>query len=1266
MLSDKSLIEHIKKQNSEYNSPESAMNQANALDTLSTDIYSDDKRFVFELLQNADDASCSSGFLDIQINISSNFVVISHRGEAFSNIDIESICSIGDGNKQGDENKTGFKGIGFKSVFSHSNYVIIYSGQKCFRFDKDFWKEKWFSNWGNENNWKNKRKEKNKSSDVKMPWQIIPIPSNLPLEFSNFYNSDFTVSTFIKLNDTTKVERELKELFSDTQILLFLRSPEVRLKVKKEDKNILFLEKVNSQGVVNIKKNGKIQSEWLIRSFDFRVDELIKSKIANDNRIPKKLREANRTEISFAIQLEKNKIKKVEKNNRLIFTYLPTSVNYDFPFLVNASFLTDAGRQYLHEDWSWNQWLFKQIPIKFFIWVAELAENTSNYKYQFLSVIPPKLSAINDLRKNFNEGYQFAIETIAFIPNMRGDLLKVSEALFDKSNISDFLKKKTLLQYINQKKDTAYSKRSFIPQFKNESVLKRLGVDFFDFGDLEDFFQSKIFQENHQLEENFDLINFLFEKTGNLSGEEKQRWLHVLRTLPFIFAENNNLVCPKLVYFPSEEFSENLKSDIKIIHSDIIQKINSHQKIKRWLISLGVKEPSDVSFIEKTILYDDDYVTKKNAISVGRYLFNAHKKNLLEDWHYSGLKKLKILTKEKRLVTSENAFLSNYYEPELRLENVYKNDFYTSDKYLEGNELKSEWKTFFLKIGVNESIEVQQIKVSQSKDFNKIELQYFLDAGKEAKEGHGYPHLVGSHNSINIDKVTYSEFARNDITFSKMFWEKVFEKVNPNYINKKSWMPWGYFGSSTGVTNYFHWSLENSRFIPTTTGRCLRAPEVFVNKTEIKEVAGKYLPVFDFEGSIPSDWLGFLPFRQSLSLNNYLDILSAIWKDDLTEDEQKKANKKRIELIYKKLAEDFLGYSEELRTWGKSNKLLAKGGKKFFSPSKLSIVTAEGFQAENLAFCDEKDERIVKLLKKFGVSIIDNVEAKIPNSQTEIQDLKKQLLHILPLIAVLSVEKSRSKKDWELEYKRLNRKLKHIRFFQTSEIYLSYGNEEDKQKRSSWADNNSFYYVGNWYKPRILDSLVEPLGKFLGIRYAERHLSVLLLDDFIEGLEYLKEKFGEEAIKIIPKHLLNPQKPTNITRRTGGGYTESKADLGRKGELFVYNSLKEIYKEKYQCEIEETKTGFRIKENLEVIWSNMGGIESGKNYDFVIIEGDNRIYIESKATPFGEETENIDFELTVNEFRLMKTATKYLVARVFNVTTNPKMKLIKMKLSKLN
>ena len=339
--------------------------------------------------------------------------IVSHQGEPFSEADIESICSVGDGNKKGDENKTGFKGIGFKSVFSHSNYVVINSGDYCFRFDKNTWIDYWSNDWGDKAIWKAERVKKGKEESNKMPWQIIPKWTELDQTFS--YIKSYNVSTIIHCEDTSKLEKELFDLFSSTQILLFLRSKQIKITIS--GNQMLTIEKTIENGTLKLKQDGITLTEWLLKTFELDIDSPTRDLVKNDIRIPKKLRHSIKTEISFAVQLENQIIKPAKKDNRLIFTYLPTSVNYNFPFLVNASFLTDAGRQHLHEDIQWNIWLFKQIPILLFKWLSELA--LTGHNKEIMKLIPQKFIHNSDIMNSFDEGFDLAIQQTAFIPNQK-------------------------------------------------------------------------------------------------------------------------------------------------------------------------------------------------------------------------------------------------------------------------------------------------------------------------------------------------------------------------------------------------------------------------------------------------------------------------------------------------------------------------------------------------------------------------------------------------------------------------------------------------------------------------------------------------------------------------------------------------------------------------------------------------------------------------------------------------------------------------------
>ena len=51
------IIDNLFLKNINYNDPGHAIDIARALDALSSDLYTDSKRFIYELLQNADDAA---------------------------------------------------------------------------------------------------------------------------------------------------------------------------------------------------------------------------------------------------------------------------------------------------------------------------------------------------------------------------------------------------------------------------------------------------------------------------------------------------------------------------------------------------------------------------------------------------------------------------------------------------------------------------------------------------------------------------------------------------------------------------------------------------------------------------------------------------------------------------------------------------------------------------------------------------------------------------------------------------------------------------------------------------------------------------------------------------------------------------------------------------------------------------------------------------------------------------------------------------------
>jgi hypothetical protein len=1259
MTETSSFINALSEARANYNNPEQAITTSNLCDTISRDINTDSQRFVYELLQNADDASNEEALLDIRIDFVSPYVIVSHKGSSFSEVDIESISSAGDGTKTADINKTGFKGIGFKSVFSHSNLVIIKSGGYCFKFDKQHWTDYWNPAWGSEKEWKFDRRHKNKDESLKMPWQIIPICSDIPPELEGWsIFKEYNVSTIIKYDETEELKEAINKLFSESQIVLFLRSRQVKVIINTGEETTL--EKHTQKEFTVLKRNGAVISEWLIRNDIFPIPTEVQAEINKDDKSPKKLKESTKTEISFAIRIENGKLKAVEEDNRLIFTYLPTSINFDFPFLVNATFLTDAGREHLHQDTYWNNWLFQQIPIKYFTWIAELADRSSPFRRQILSVLPHKLGT-SKLEISFNNGYVTAIENIAFLPNDAGILIKVNDSIFDQTRISSIINPQTIVNYLNRTHQRQFTVSSFVSYLDTIRTLKKLGTTIFGLDDLEGLFISDTFVREHKLHENFKLIEFLYEQShSSKRSEDGNEWHDVLRQTRFVFDEKEVLQRPVDIYYPSIEFAEDLSQSISVVHTDVLSRINERAEIKGWLEELGVKEPTDVNFIEKTLIgQGESFVQGENAIEVGRYLFKAHKKGQLLGRHYEKLHGLMLITQGGNLLPANKTYLSDFYNPELKIESIYKKDIFVSDKYYENSDLEEEWKAFFRRIGVKNQLEWESFIVSKSEALTRRDVSYFQPIISLMDGQSKYSNFGQYYYSLTGFKVYHFSFVDyvTDNLFAKLFWNNVFKL---NYEGNSEDMVIGWSGNSTwprhhgisstaGQKSYFIWSIENLALFPTRDGQLMKAADVLINSSDIVELAGGYLPVLDYDDVVPEPWLKILPFRRALELDDLLKILEELSKGHTSDEAEIKARQKTVSKVYGIIANNYIGYVEKLKNWAKTNRLMANNGKDFYLANELFVVTILGFRSSNLAFYDNNSPEIINLLRLFGVRVIDSVKPIISNSKVEITDLKTKLIQTAPLIALVSVEKSKNRKDWELEYERIVNKLSTITFYETTEITLSYGDENDSQSRSSWSDNDDFYYVGKWYSPRVMDGLVEPLGNFLNIRYAERILTVILLESISGGVEYLTEKGFD--ISLVPEELLKMNNsefiPPMSTGNTNPDVEDYLADLGRQGELAVFERLKQIYSRKYGQEVIETTTGFRIGSTLEVLWKNIAE-NTTANHDFKVVENGKETYIDSKATTFDKNMEKVALFITGNELALMESAEKYLIARVYN------------------
>ncbi len=92
-------------------------------------LYTDKSHFVYELLQNAEDAEATS----IQFIQYPDRLEVFHNGRPFTSANLQGLCDIGKSDKVDNLNQIGEFGVGFKSVFGICDTVRLYSAPDHFR-----------------------------------------------------------------------------------------------------------------------------------------------------------------------------------------------------------------------------------------------------------------------------------------------------------------------------------------------------------------------------------------------------------------------------------------------------------------------------------------------------------------------------------------------------------------------------------------------------------------------------------------------------------------------------------------------------------------------------------------------------------------------------------------------------------------------------------------------------------------------------------------------------------------------------------------------------------------------------------------------------------------------------------------------------------------------------------------------------------------------------------------------------------------------------
>lgn len=1082
----KVTINQIFDENINYLTAQQALNQARSLKSLSNDLYTDPLRFVYELVQNCDDACQSTSILRIAI-VDHRYLIVGHNGKPFDGEDVRGLCDIGCSTKGQDEQKTGYKGLGFKAVFGKSDYVLILSQGEYFRFEANSSVFKWNTKWGsNKNHWEQKNKR-----TFEFPWQICPIwteKKEVPLSIQDWFKGQLNaVATIIRLKNVEETRHAIQQLIEQPHVFMFLRNIRtVRFSFNSLDEKILKIESCRD-GSLKIVYDGKSMSHWLL----YPCNVLVPENARNDSRLPEKLQYAKVTEMVLAARIDKNdNIDSIQGRNNALFSYLPTKITtYNLTILVNANFLTNASREHIHTDSTWNQFIFSRIPHEMMKWIGILRKQ-DKWSDKALELLPNTIPINDNLAEKYNENCPMAVKEVPFLLNFHKQTLKINEAVIDVTDFSrpDCIGNDLIRTFILRTHSPPPPIASH-PFVSNSKRVRKFNITLvFDWNKCMDMLHSNEFLMNFSPEQNIQFIKYLFDN-------QAQEQIRVrLRQLPFLMDRTRILLTTNNIYIPSQfnnsEWAAMNDTDF-YVHDKIMFWLQTNNLILFWLKSLGVTEKTDEMFVLRKIIPNvRNYITPQNALPTIKKLFAGFQYGHIRNDLLQQLNRMKLFSAEGTLVPANELYLSDSYSPAFSLSSFHlDNGSFLSPIYL--NEIKAGveiMKQFFLLLGVQEDIKLIQFNEDQH---NEIVAAYRF---KQTENLFRY----GSIQFQRCLTLPFLEFTQRNYNFALCFWQHV---IHSQFIINQLNIPETLVCDQQQqfqVDNLLQWFVRARPCIPTTTKQLLKSTEVF--SCNLRSITGDLLPVVACTTSttLPPECQRFFQFKTQLSIQDHIQLLNLIYdqsKNCPFNDE----NETCIQRIYSSFMICLSKFNrKQLDPYRPQSTfyLLSTKNNEFLPSTELVVSSSKDFNLPNdisqlkLSTGNSRDNHLSQFLDFFNIRQIGINDLTLPkniNAKPSLS-LHAKLRGMQPRLFELAHSQNITKHCIDND----------LQVFEVDRLELYYDGTIPVLQIPIYLIDNRIYITQPWNSKEVLPKLTQILCKQFKLpSNIESDIHELLLDDEI-------------------------------------------------------------------------------------------------------------------------------------------------------------------------
>lgn len=349
---------------------------------LLTELYPDKAHFVYELLQNAEDAKATK----VSFKLYKDRLEFVHNGLRLFNLeDIDSITSIANTTKTKEDHSIGKFGVGFKAVFSYTKTPQIHSGDWSFEID-----------------------------NLVVPTPIKPlkdIDSN-----KTYFIFPFNNPKKASGKAYTETADGLRKLKPET--LLFLNNiQELSCEINKECYRIY---KQEEDHIVSLYQDN--QANPAAKYLRFVQDNI---KLETSNGLMKRL------SVALAYKLEEDndkrlKIVPISPSESNVFIYFPAEKeNSKLRFLINAPFDSEVSRASIR-DTDDNALLINEIA-DLQIETMEYLRDNGYLTTEFLGVLPNSQDKLSEMYGAFHRKLLDLFNTENYTPTISGEFHPANE-----------------------------------------------------------------------------------------------------------------------------------------------------------------------------------------------------------------------------------------------------------------------------------------------------------------------------------------------------------------------------------------------------------------------------------------------------------------------------------------------------------------------------------------------------------------------------------------------------------------------------------------------------------------------------------------------------------------------------------------------------------------------------------------------------------------------------------------------------------------------